>query len=533
MTTEEIIDLIKKNKFGEAEAALYELRKADRHSTMVSYLFGCLTAAYGNPKRSTTQAREFFTHAVNDDSSQRYKAKMIKDLEYANRHLPRNASVCRVLHDDRVQNGRYFEAYLLAVAYFLSAKDRSADDYGLDLSYLGKISDEIFQQVIANLKERYQVGEGGDLTIENGIFDVVVERLHKENKYVAVTELAQIVSDYHLQKSGVIFHIAYAFADCNKRASAKKYYVTYLQKHEDATNALNNLALLEQYDGRLQKAESLLKKCVDLDPENDLYKRNLKHVHKLKEVAEKFRKEDLATRKLIMELWRRKGPSQDFECAIKDVEEALECSADDAKQRLRLVVEKGYLEENRAKKTFALSPGLRSQISDLERDIAKDDEIAKVARDISRENLETIGFGEELLNTLKKVSSPPLQSLLQRDLKEAALARLTNSHKTTLIMCGSIIEAILADKIYGKSIRKYTLQHGKGVSVQRMDLGDLLYVAMKENLIDDQLYYLAHALRGFRNLIHPGVEQRKKAIAVSESNARIAWDITKKLLLEM
>ena len=65
MTTEEIIDLIKKNKFGEAEAALYELRKADRHSTMVSYLFGCLTAAYGNPKRSTTQAREFFTHAVN------------------------------------------------------------------------------------------------------------------------------------------------------------------------------------------------------------------------------------------------------------------------------------------------------------------------------------------------------------------------------------------------------------------------------------------------------------------------------------
>lgn len=100
-------------------------------------------------------------------------------------------------------------------------------------------------------------------------------------------------------------------------------------------------------------------------------------------------------------------------------------------------------------------------------------------------------------------------------------------------MCGSIIETVLTDKIYGKSIRKYRLENGKSMNVSRMDLGDLLYVAMKENLVDDQLYHLAHALRGFRNLIHPGVEQRKKAITPSESNARIAWDITRKLLLEI
>jgi hypothetical protein len=66
-----------------------------------------------------------------------------------------------------------------------------------------------------------------------------------------------------------------------------------------------------------------------------------------------------------------------------------------------------------------------------------------------------------------------------------------------------------------------------------MSLGDLLRVSFQEKLIEEQLYHLAHALRGFRNLIHPGIEQRKQAMIVSESNARIAWDITRKLLNEI
>ena len=129
--------------------------------------------------------------------------------------------------------------------------------------------------------------------------------------------------------------------------------------------------------------------------------------------------------------------------------------------------------------------------------------------------------------------SHTLHCFLKRDLRETALSILTKSSKTTLVLSGSIIEAVLLDKVTAKKITKYKMANGRNKSVIRMDLGELLIVANSEGLIDDNIFHLAHALRGFRNLIHPGLEKRKNAISVTDQNAKISWDITRKLLLEM
>ncbi len=100
-------------------------------------------------------------------------------------------------------------------------------------------------------------------------------------------------------------------------------------------------------------------------------------------------------------------------------------------------------------------------------------------------------------------------------------------------MSGSIIEAVLLDKISSKSLTTYKLENGKNKKVIQMDLNNLLYVANKEKIIEEQLFHLSHALRGFRNLIHPGVEHRKKAIQISEDNAQMAWDIVRKIIIEI
>lgn len=65
-----------------------------------------------------------------------------------------------------------------------------------------------------------------------------------------------------------------------------------------------------------------------------------------------------------------------------------------------------------------------------------------------------------------------------------------------------------------------------------MDLNELLYVSNQEKFIDIQLYYLSHAIRGFR-IIHPGVEQRKHSVTVNEENAMLAWSIVKKVICEI
>jgi hypothetical protein len=121
--------------------------------------------------------------------------------------------------------------------------------------------------------------------------------------------------------------------------------------------------------------------------------------------------------------------------------------------------------------------------------------------------------------------------MLQRDLKEAAVALLSKSFKSSMIMCGSIVEAFLLDKIAAKSIKKYTLENGRAKSVSRMDLNELLYIAHKEKMVGEMFYHLAHAVRGFRNLIHPGLEQRRSAPGVSERNALMAWEVTKRLIM--
>jgi hypothetical protein len=49
----------------------------------------------------------------------------------------------------------------------------------------------------------------------------------------------------------------------------------------------------------------------------------------------------------------------------------------------------------------------------------------------------------------------------------------------------------------------------------------------------EQLFHFAQALRDYRNLIHPGVEKRRAALQVTEHNARISWDVTRKVILEI
>jgi hypothetical protein len=77
------------------------------------------------------------------------------------------------------------------------------------------------------------------------------------------------------------------------------------------------------------------------------------------------------------------------------------------------------------------------------------------------------------------------------------------------------------------------LQRQQKKDILWMDLGHLLFVAKKEKIINAEIDHLVHFLQGYRNLIHPGAEKRKSGIDVSEQNAKLAWDIVRKIILEV
>lgn len=160
----------------------------------------------------------------------------------------------------------------------------------------------------------------------------------------------------------------------------------------------------------------------------------------------------------------------------------------------------------------------------------KEAEYKNIAKEISLSNLEKIGYTEDLLEAIKKISNKDLYLILARDIQETAIALLAGLNKMAVIMSGSINEALLLDIVTKKGITSYMLENGRKKDVVSMDLNELLYIIDKERLLDKQLYHFSHALRSFRNLIHPGVEQRKDAVITSE-DAKIAWEIMKKIIL--
>ena len=74
----------------------------------------------------------------------------------------------------------------------------------------------------------------------------------------------------------------------------------------------------------------------------------------------------------------------------------------------------------------------------------------------------------------------------------------------------------------------------KRKKVINMNLSELLFAADENKIIDVQLYHFSQALKQYRNFIHPAVEIRKGKIKkISERDAKLAWEITKKIIFEI
>ena len=267
-------------------------------------------------------------------------------------------------------------------------------------------------------------------------------------------------------------------------------------------------------------------------------KRNLRRVSEMRSAKIKFIRETFAVKDSVLALAKHRDVEGSITISPTKLPAVFNMASRAATIQLKYLLDNLYVIKSETTRDlrpdkYQINPEIELLVSTLEKEIESEKDLATIAGSISGDNLAQIGYNDILNVGLTTISSRDLQALLQRDIKEAALSVLTKCHKTTLILCGSIIEALLLEKIGARNITVFQLPGGKNRPLSRMDLNDLLHVAHTERIIDDQLYHLGHALRGFRNLIHPSVEQRRKAITVSEGNAKIAWQVLVKLITEL
>ncbi len=165
-------------------------------------------------------------------------------------------------------------------------------------------------------------------------------------------------------------------------------------------------------------------------------------------------------------------------------------------------------------------------------------ELIEISNAISIDEFEAIGYTNQFCRKLLSIQDLEMRELLQRDLRECAIAVVAGQDKMATIMCGSIIEAVLMLKLKEHGILKYdisSMPEGKKASslpLEKMVLNELLYVADKEKIIDKSGYHLGHYIRDYRNVVHPAKEIRMSG-EVSHDNVLTMWGALKRIILDV
>lgn len=157
-------------------------------------------------------------------------------------------------------------------------------------------------------------------------------------------------------------------------------------------------------------------------------------------------------------------------------------------------------------------------------------EFKEISNNLNIKFLEDIGYNGNLVNALNKVNDDKLRELLVKDLKECAICIATGQNKSAMILCGSIVEAILVDRIIGQGIKKYEVGKKKNnKNVKDMGLDELLEIAKNESIISSTTCNLSYYIKDYRNIIHPSYTLRKK-VEISDEDVMMTWNVLKKII---
>jgi hypothetical protein len=132
-----------------------------------------------------------------------------------------------------------------------------------------------------------------------------------------------------------------------------------------------------------------------------------------------------------------------------------------------------------------------------------------------------------------------LHKIVERDYAELQGVRSTGGVKSRYVLCGGLIEALLLDALLGeepraKAAKKSPKVKGGGKVEPLLDwnLGELIDVALELRVIETDVEKFSHAVRNYRNLIHPGKEIQSQQ-KVAEEEAAIAEKVLEIVIREL
>lgn len=123
-----------------------------------------------------------------------------------------------------------------------------------------------------------------------------------------------------------------------------------------------------------------------------------------------------------------------------------------------------------------------------------------------------------------------LQPVLEQRLQEIGKVLNAEAPLSVIFLCGSTLEGLLQDaaakqsKLFNQSSAAPKDGHGKVRNFQDWTLDALINVAHDINLLSLDVKKHSHALRDFRNYIHPR-QQAGKQFNPDTHTAKISWQV--------
>lgn len=435
---------------------------------------------------------------------------------------------------------KFLDCYLTMVKAYENSDFNDEQSYfpsyvfdGIDNATLIEISTKLYKYVESNyIDERF---------ITN-IYDPIISKLWDKKEYKVIAKLCNNIDLKLLFLSNNLFELAYC---CNDKSEffneekAKILYEKYLLKEPKSTAALNNLGVIYKKQGELLKAKEMFEQGLSIDKEDENLKRNYASLKDLTMQFEKgldnIKKEQFY---IIDKLFGIIKASENhlIEISYNDRMTILKCGPDKAKELMKKFQDRFYLiqqeSEEYQKNKYKINPLVYEYVlADMQK-IELNKKYEDNALKINIESFENIGYSK-IYENLNKVNNPKLRNIVLRDVEECAYSYILNFNKTTIIMCGSIIEAVLTDLLESKDIKKYQVGSKQTTkNLEDMDLIDLLEVCSQEKLIKDTTYHLSQVLRKYRNIIHPSNEI-KNLRDINSDNSTLLWNAMKTVVCEI
>jgi len=127
-------------------------------------------------------------------------------------------------------------------------------------------------------------------------------------------------------------------------------------------------------------------------------------------------------------------------------------------------------------------------------------------------------------------------STMNKDIKEAKKCFKYAANKATMVLCGSILESALLDRLsVDSSAAKQaysTVMNRRARSLEKWSLDEMLRVSRRLNLLCRETFQLCDLLRNYRNLIHPAVS-RRASISPNSTRARRSLEAIKQALEDL